>query len=115
MKTGEFEMALFRKKTLTEASPYVAGMEDGWSLLWSGGMYMHEMKRTREAAQAHFDSMFRNPEVPHTGEPEPAIVPVICTKEGLHAITDGDWIATGPQGERYPIKADIFTATYEPA
>jgi hypothetical protein len=107
-------MALYRKKTLTEASRYAPGMEDGWTLLWPGGLFTHEKRDTREAAQAHFDSMFRNPDVPHTGEPEPRVVPVIHTKEGLHVITEGDWIATGPQGERWPIKADIFTATYEP-
>lgn len=26
----------------------------------------------------------------------------------------GDWIITGVQGERYPCRADIFAATYEP-
>lgn len=109
-------MALYRKKTLTEASPYSPGMEDGWSLLWpSGHIFAHDLFKTRESAQQKFDSMFRDPETPHTGEPEPRVVPVIHTKEGLHAITEGDWIATGPQGERYPIKADIFAATYEAA
>jgi hypothetical protein len=109
-------MALYRKKTLTEASLYAPGMEDGWSLLWSSGsVFAHELFPTREATQEHFDGMFRNPEEQHTGEPEPAIVPVIHTLEGLHAIAEGDWIATGPKGERYPIKADIFAATYEPA
>jgi hypothetical protein len=106
-------MALYRKKTLTEASLYTAGMEDGWTLLWSGGLFTHELRTTREAAQAHFNSMFRNPEVQHTGEAEPSVVPVILTLEGWHAISDGDWIATGPKGERYPIKPDIFAATYE--
>jgi hypothetical protein len=27
----------------------------------------------------------------------------------------GDWIITGIQGETYPCKPDVFTATYEPA
>lgn len=109
-------MSLFRKKILTEASRYAPGMEDGWSLLWpSGQVFAHELVKTRNEAQKHFDGMFRDPETPHTGEPEPSVVPVIHTKEGLHAISEGDWIATGPMGERYPIKADIFAATYEPA
>lgn len=109
-------MSLWRKKTLTEASPYSAGMEDGWALLWpSGEIFQHGFKKTRAEVQQHFDDMFRDHDSPHTGEPEPAIVPVIRTKEGLHAISEGDWIATGPQGERYPIKADIFAATYEAA
>lgn len=106
-------MALYRKKTLTEVVPYTLGLEDGWTLLWPGGLFTHEKRETREAAQAYFDSMFRDPETQHTGEPEPKVVAVIHTKEGLHAISEGDWIATGPQGERWPIKPDIFAATYE--
>jgi hypothetical protein len=27
--------------------------------------------------------------------------------------TAGDWICEGPQGEHYPIKADVFESTYE--
>jgi hypothetical protein len=38
----------------------------------------------------------------------------IDTKEGGHIVCPGDWIVTGVQGERYPVKPDIFTATYEP-
>lgn len=38
----------------------------------------------------------------------------IETLEGGHIVTPGDWIITGVQGERYPCKPDIFTATYEP-
>lgn len=41
-------------------------------------------------------------------------VPWIETLEGGHIVTPGDWIATGVQGEHWPIKADIFAATYEP-
>ncbi len=38
----------------------------------------------------------------------------IETLEGpLHASV-GDYVITGVQGEVYPIKADIFEATYEP-
>lgn len=39
----------------------------------------------------------------------------IDTLEGIHAVTPGDWIATGVQGEHWPIKPDIFAASYEPA
>lgn len=38
----------------------------------------------------------------------------IDTLEGGHAVTPGDWIITGIQGERYLCKPDIFEATYEP-
>ncbi|MBY0305255.1 MAG: PGDYG domain-containing protein [Sphingomonas sp.] len=41
-------------------------------------------------------------------------VPWIETFEGGHIVTPGDWIATGVQGEHWPIKPDIFAATYEP-
>lgn len=41
-------------------------------------------------------------------------VPWIETFEGGHIVTPGDWIATGIQGEHWPIKPDIFAATYEP-
>jgi hypothetical protein len=42
-------------------------------------------------------------------------VPVIDTLEGPHYVTPGDWIVTGVRGERYPVKPDIFDATYEAA
>lgn len=38
---------------------------------------------------------------------------VICTLEGDHAVTWGDYIIQGVQGELYPCKPDIFEATYE--
>lgn len=37
----------------------------------------------------------------------------IDTLEGGHVVCPGDWIITGAQGERYPCKPDIFSATYE--
>ena len=37
----------------------------------------------------------------------------IDTKEGGHIVCPGDWIITGVQGEQYPCKPDIFTATYD--
>jgi hypothetical protein len=38
----------------------------------------------------------------------------VDTLEGGHIVTPGDWIATGVRGEHWPIKPDIFAATYEP-
>ena len=38
---------------------------------------------------------------------------MIDTLEGKHAVTPGDWIITGVQGEVYPCRPDIFEATYE--
>lgn len=41
-------------------------------------------------------------------------VPWCPTLEGGHVVTPGDWIATGVQGEHWPIKPDVFAATYAP-
>lgn len=35
------------------------------------------------------------------------------TLEGGHIVKPGDWIATGVKGEHWPIKPDVFAATYE--
>jgi len=39
----------------------------------------------------------------------------VRTLEGWYGVQLGDWIVTGVRGERYPVRADIFAATYEPA
>ena len=39
---------------------------------------------------------------------------VIETPEGSMIAEPGDWIVTGPKGERYPCKPAVFHATYEP-
>lgn len=38
---------------------------------------------------------------------------VISTFEGVHAVSWNDWIVRGVKGELYPVKPDIFEATYE--
>ena len=38
----------------------------------------------------------------------------IETLEGLMTASPGDWIVTGIKGEQYPVKPDIFEATYSP-
>lgn len=38
----------------------------------------------------------------------------IPTLEGQHWALTNDWIIKGVRGEFYPIKPDIFAATYEP-
>lgn len=37
----------------------------------------------------------------------------IKTLEGIMRVSEGDWIITGIQGEKYPCKPDIFAATYD--
>lgn len=39
----------------------------------------------------------------------------IDTPEGGHNVCPGDWIITGVNGETYPCKPEIFSATYEKA
>lgn len=35
------------------------------------------------------------------------------TLEGIHELRDGDYICTGPDGEQWNVKREIFEATYE--
>ena len=39
----------------------------------------------------------------------------VRTLEGQMTASPGDWIVKGSKGEFYPVKPDIFEATYEPA
>jgi hypothetical protein len=38
----------------------------------------------------------------------------ITTLEGVMRAEVGDWVVRGVAGEFYPVRADIFDATYEP-
>ena len=38
---------------------------------------------------------------------------MIATLEGIMHVSPNDWVIKGVQGEFYPCKPDIFTATYE--
>jgi hypothetical protein len=44
-----------------------------------------------------------------------ALPVVIETLEGDMTVSPGDYVIKGVQGEFYPCKPDIFTATYDPA
>ena len=37
----------------------------------------------------------------------------IRTLEGVMTASPGDWIITGINGEKYPVKDDIFKTTYD--
>lgn len=39
---------------------------------------------------------------------------VVHTPEGMMTAKPGDWIVRSPTGELYPVRADVFAATYEP-
>ena len=43
------------------------------------------------------------------------IIGIVETLEGDMIARPGDWIVTGVEGERYPVKNEIFKKTYEPA
>jgi hypothetical protein len=36
----------------------------------------------------------------------------IVTLEGVHEVSEGDWVITGIEGEKYPCKDRIFRKTY---
>lgn len=98
-------MQKFRKKpVVVQAEAYRPGLEDGFGY-WSGG-------HVGQLAVV-YDGLGRlvmpNPD---THGP---LVPVIVTLEGPMAVSEDDVIVTGVRGERYPVKPEIFAATYEPA
>lgn len=37
----------------------------------------------------------------------------VKTLEGWYKVNLGDWIVTGIKGEKYPVRPDIFEATYD--
>jgi hypothetical protein len=79
-------MAKYRKRPLViEAEPYRPGLEDGI-----------------EEINAHM--MVDGKGIP---------TPYISTLQGRYYIWPSDYIVTGIKGERYPVKQDIFEASYE--
>ena len=78
----------------------------------------HEYRKTATIRASQWWKMGDHPAVVPIGAK--LTVPVNPTQgwcptlEGGHVVTPGDWIATGIQGEHWPIKADIFEATYAP-
>lgn len=65
---------------------------------------------SRENYQQLADEVFRL-RWPSAGSP-PNEVGCIHTLEGSMTFTFGDWIAEGINGERWPIKREIFQKTY---
>jgi len=88
-------MAKWRKKPVViEAEVYQKGMEDGYACYELNGKFI-----------GYFDK--------NGGLPKTQRIPAIKTLEGFHEISEGDYIITGVQGERYPCKPDIFQMIYE--
>ena len=88
-------MAKYRKKpVVVDVELYQPGMEDGFDCYSLNGQYI-----------GYFDKL--------KPKPRANCYPVIKTLEGNHRISPGDYIITGVRGEKYAIKPDIFTMTYE--
>lgn len=86
----------FRKKpVIIDADIYSIGMEDGFMTIG-------------EAITNGLREPYNHPECAKFKG-----VPYISTLEGYHFISEGDYIITGVEGERYPCKPDIFKKTYE--
>ena len=60
----------------------------------------------------HFDRFCKTQETYASQMAEPFEV---VTLEGIMSGKAGDWLAVGAQGEMYPIDAEVFSVTYEPA
>jgi hypothetical protein len=58
---------------------------------------------------------FRNDEIVRLGSNELHIMTLEDGKDkaAKHVASPGDWIVRGIKGEMYPVKPDIFEATYE--
>jgi len=92
-------MAKYRKKPVViEAEVYKEGMEDYFKY----HIPMFGTFTKQECIDAGFTPDFEKDKIPF-----------IKTLEGEHAVTEGDYIITGVNGERYPCKSDIFYMTYE--
>jgi len=98
-------MGKWRKKpVVVEAEVYKPGMEDGYTEYC--GWY--ETPSTRmPCGKDHACAICAREHHYYR--------PYINTLEGRHYITSTDYIVTGIKGERYPVKNDIFHATYERA
>ena len=91
-------IAKYRKKpVIVDAEVYREGLEDGFEFYTIGGEFI----------------TYYTKEQMKSGYPKAARYPVIETLEGRMKISQGDYIITGVNGERYPCKPDIFHKTYE--
>ena len=90
-------MTKYRKKpVIIEAAVYEPGMEDGVACRIGG-------------CRKDMDSIDYETDCKQCAE----LRPYINTLEGRHYISPGDYIITGVENERYPVKPSIFKKTYE--
>ena len=117
-------MAKFRKKPVViDAEVYRPGLEDGVAAVFRPecghdsptiAMAVHPVDKLDCYLRSDYVDRALV-EAKASSDPELMLMPFIKTLEGIHFITEGDYIITGVKGERYPCKPDIFEATYEPA
>lgn len=90
-------MAKFRKRPVViEAEQFQT------CCMWPEGVYVARCQHNTARDAMHGRSYW------------PVGTPVIETLEGTMLVSDGDWIITGVNGEKYPCKPDVFAKTYEP-
>lgn len=94
-------MPKYRKKTLIDAEPYKPGMEDG-NMCSQDGCEC-QFNCCTNCGGCKNGCKYRNPYIKTLED----------TDSSVHYISPTDYIATGVKGERWPIKKDIFEATYE--
>jgi len=93
----------YRKKPIeVEAEVYKPGMEDGFLLMC--GWYETRIKDGECLRCGVREECRSDNKISH---------PYIKTTDGRRWISPGDYIVTGIQGERYPVKSDIFLQSYE--
>jgi hypothetical protein len=88
-------MTKYRRKTLIDAQQYKQGMEDGFACYnaFSGNF------------QGYYGKVGPYPRPTRK-------VPYIDTQSGRAELTEGDYIVTD-NGDKYPVKGDIFLLNYE--
>jgi hypothetical protein len=97
-------MPKFRKKPVVVEAQHFDGTHAsaGAILYWIG-----QSRAAREAAQLHGQRLaFVN-----TGGE--LLLRTLESGDGYHTASPGDWIVKGIHGEFYPIKPDIFAASYD--
>jgi len=95
-------MPKYRKKpVVVEAERYKPGVEDGYKVFVGSSPENALFVAKEDLEKIKGDIRIA--------------CPAIKTLEGWMEISEDDYIVTGIKGERYPVKPDIFEATYEPA
>lgn len=61
-----------------------------------------------EATQWHPGEVVEGVIVPAPGDGDPHVL----TLRGAIRVEPGDWIVTGPNGDRYPLPSDVFVESY---